>query len=87
MDQTLCGHRSLTSCAGSAKARLVPDTSVLRTLEFLAGAGLRIGVLNDASAEIAATWPASPNRSGAVPDTVGRSMGGHEGAAGGDRTG
>jgi putative hydrolase of the HAD superfamily len=29
-------------------------------LEFLAGTGLRIGVLSDASAEIAAGWHASP---------------------------
>lgn len=42
------------------QARLVPDTTVLRTLEFLAGTGLRVGVLSDASAEIATAWPTSP---------------------------
>lgn len=42
------------------EARLAPDNSVLRTLELLSGAGLRVGVLSDASAEIAASWHASP---------------------------
>lgn len=38
------------------QARLVPDASVHQTLEFLSAAGLRVGVLSDASAEIAAVW-------------------------------
>jgi putative hydrolase of the HAD superfamily len=45
----------LRSLAG---ARLMPDPSIVRTLETLRDGGLRLGVLSDASAEIAAAWPA-----------------------------
>ncbi|MDS1272677.1 HAD family hydrolase [Lipingzhangella sp. LS1_29] len=41
-------------------ARLRPDPAVTDTLRSLRGAGLRLGVLSDASAEIAAAWPRSP---------------------------
>jgi len=42
------------------QARLVPAAPIIRTLQCLRGNGMRIGILSDASAEIAATWPASP---------------------------
>jgi putative hydrolase of the HAD superfamily len=41
-------------------ARLVPDASVVRTLTSLHQRELRLGVLSDASAEVAAVWPESP---------------------------
>jgi putative hydrolase of the HAD superfamily len=41
-------------------ARLVPDTSVIEVIKTLRGKGLRLGVLSDASAEVAAAWKASP---------------------------
>lgn len=40
-------------------ARLVPDTSVTSTLKAMRTKGLRVGVLSDASAEIAAAWSTS----------------------------
>ena len=40
-----------------AHDRVAPDTSVMRTLTVLGDMGLRIGVLSDASADIATTWP------------------------------
>ena len=43
-----------------ARARLVPDASVTHALISLRLAGYRIGVLSDASADIAAAWPGSP---------------------------
>jgi len=42
-----------------ACSRLIPDTSVIQALTTLRRMGLRIGVLTDASAEIAAAWPES----------------------------
>lgn len=41
------------------RARLAPDVSVVEALQSLRGQGRRLGVLSDASAEIAAAWPAS----------------------------
>ncbi|MBN1172564.1 MAG: HAD hydrolase-like protein [Micromonosporaceae bacterium] len=43
-----------------ARCRLRPHDSVVRVLERLRHGGVRIGVLSDASAEIAAAWPSSP---------------------------
>ncbi|HEY2577905.1 MAG TPA: HAD family hydrolase [Streptosporangiaceae bacterium] len=40
-------------------ARLVPALSVMRALESLRSKGVRLGILSDASAEIAAAWPSS----------------------------
>lgn len=42
------------------QTRLVPDRSVVYTLKSLHSKGLRLGVLSDASAEIAAAWSTSP---------------------------
>ncbi|PKW18711.1 putative hydrolase of the HAD superfamily [Saccharopolyspora spinosa] len=42
------------------QARLVPAPSVVYALQSLRSKGLRIGILSDASAEIAAAWPKSP---------------------------
>ncbi|WP_158566862.1 HAD family hydrolase [Actinomadura craniellae] len=42
------------------QARLRPAPSVVHALESLRGRGLRLGILSDASAEIAAAWPKSP---------------------------
>jgi putative hydrolase of the HAD superfamily len=42
------------------KARLVPAPSVVYTLKSLRCRRLRLGILSDASAEIAAAWPTSP---------------------------
>jgi putative hydrolase of the HAD superfamily len=42
------------------QARLIPAPSVITTLKSLHGKGVRLGVLSDASAEIAATWQQSP---------------------------
>lgn len=41
-------------------ARLVPAPSVVEALKSLRGKRIRLGILSDASAEIAATWPSSP---------------------------
>ncbi|WP_418153214.1 HAD family hydrolase [Actinoalloteichus caeruleus] len=41
-------------------ARLVPPPSVIHALETLRSQRLRLGILSDASAEIAAAWPSSP---------------------------
>lgn len=46
--------------AALAQRRLIPDASVARALKELHNNGIRIGVLSDASAEIAAAWVASP---------------------------
>ena len=40
-------------------ARVVPDALVVRTLISMRSKGLRLGILSDASAEIAAAWPTS----------------------------
>lgn len=42
------------------QARLLPPPSVICSLQSLHSRQLRLGVLSDASAEIAATWPRSP---------------------------
>lgn len=42
------------------KARLAPDTTVAQTLESMRGRGLLLGILSDASAEIACAWPTTP---------------------------
>lgn len=42
-----------------AERRLTPDHSVVAALEVLRSRGLRLGVLSDASADIAAAWNAS----------------------------
>ncbi len=42
------------------QARLGPAPSVLYALKSLRSKGVRLGVLSDASAEIAAAWPRSP---------------------------
>jgi putative hydrolase of the HAD superfamily len=42
------------------KARLVPAPSVVYALKSLRSKRLRLGILSDASAEIAAAWPRSP---------------------------
>jgi putative hydrolase of the HAD superfamily len=42
------------------QARLVPAPSVAYALKSLRGKRLRLGILSDASAEIAAAWPRSP---------------------------
>jgi putative hydrolase of the HAD superfamily len=42
------------------QARLIPAPSVVCALESLRGSGLRLGILSDASAEIAAAWTTSP---------------------------
>lgn len=42
------------------QARLIPDPSVADALDVLRGDGLRLGILSDASAEVAATWLDSP---------------------------
>lgn len=42
-----------------AERRLAPDHSVVAALEALRGRGLRLGLLSDASADIAAAWNAS----------------------------
>lgn len=42
------------------QARLHPDPTVTHALHALRTTGLRLGVLSDASAEIAAAWPHSP---------------------------
>lgn len=43
-----------------ARPRLVPAPSVMCALTSLRDKGVRLGVLSDASAEIAAAWPGSP---------------------------
>ena len=43
-----------------ARPRLVPDTSVVAALLSLWRAGYRLGLLSDASADIAEAWPTSP---------------------------
>lgn len=43
-----------------AEARLRPDPSVAHLLTTLRATGFRLGVLSDASADIAAAWPNSP---------------------------
>jgi putative hydrolase of the HAD superfamily len=43
-----------------SRPRLVPETSVLATLRTLQRTGYRLGVLSDASPDIAAAWPSSP---------------------------
>ncbi|MGH3492889.1 MAG: HAD family hydrolase [Sciscionella sp.] len=43
-----------------ARARLVPAPSVLFALKSLRSKGVRLGILSDPSAEIAAAWPGSP---------------------------
>lgn len=43
-----------------AGRRLTPDASVIQMMRSLRGKGLRIGVLSDASADIAACWLRSP---------------------------
>jgi putative hydrolase of the HAD superfamily len=42
------------------QARLIPAPSIISTLKSLHSKGVRLGVLSDASAEIAATWQESP---------------------------
>ncbi|ROO62170.1 FMN phosphatase YigB (HAD superfamily) [Micromonospora sp. Llam0] len=42
------------------RTRLEPDATVVRTLNRLRGNGLRLGVVSDATAEIADTWRVSP---------------------------
>jgi len=42
------------------RSRLGPDTSVVHTLVSLRSSGYRLGILSDASAEIAAAWPTNP---------------------------
>lgn len=42
------------------RSRLVTAASVLRSLRLLHDAGIRLGVLSDASAEIATAWQAGP---------------------------
>lgn len=42
------------------RARLLPDASVVGALQSMRGRKLQLGVLSDASAEIAAAWPTSP---------------------------
>jgi len=42
------------------QARLIPALSVINALKSLRSKGVRLGVLSDASAEIAAVWPESP---------------------------
>lgn len=41
------------------KARLAPAASIVDALESLRSSGARVGILSDASAEIAAAWPSS----------------------------
>ncbi|MFD6452832.1 HAD family hydrolase [Nocardia sp. NPDC055165] len=43
-----------------ARCRVTPHESVLRTLESLRDNGIRLAVLSDADAGVAAAWPASP---------------------------
>lgn len=50
------------------KARLAPAPSIVDALESLRGSGARVGILSDASAEIAAAWPSS--QLAALVDTV-----------------
>lgn len=45
---------------GLGRARLVPAPSVVYALKSLRGKGVQLGILSDASAEIAAVWPRSP---------------------------
>ena len=42
------------------RARLMPAPSVINALKSLRSKGVRLGILSDASAEIAATWQESP---------------------------
>ncbi len=42
------------------KVRLVPAPSIIYALKSLHSNGVRLGILSDASAEIAAAWPKSP---------------------------
>ena len=42
------------------RARLIPQATVVQTLSLLRESGFRLGVLSDASAEIAAAWATSP---------------------------
>jgi putative hydrolase of the HAD superfamily len=50
------------------KARLVPAASIVDALESLRGSGARLGILSDASTEVAAAWPSS--QLAALIDTV-----------------
>lgn len=43
-----------------ARPRLVPDQSVVSTLQRLRRAGVKVGLISDASTEIADAWPTSP---------------------------
>jgi putative hydrolase of the HAD superfamily len=42
------------------KVRLLPDPSIIYALKSLHSNGVRLGILSDASAEIAAGWPRGP---------------------------